>query len=51
MAEQPWVTTGEAVAKGQVIGPMGSTGLSTGPHTHFIVNVHGVDQDPLAYLP
>jgi hypothetical protein len=51
MAEQPWVTTGEAVAKGQVIGPMGSTGLSTGPHTHFIVNVNGVDQDPLAYLP
>jgi len=51
MAEEPWVTTGEAVAKGQVIGPMGSTGLSTGPHTHFIVNVNGVDQDPLAYLP
>jgi murein DD-endopeptidase MepM/ murein hydrolase activator NlpD len=51
MAEQPWVTTGEAVTKGQVIGPMGSTGLSTGPHTHLIVNVNGVDQDPLAYLP
>jgi hypothetical protein len=50
MAEQPWVTTGETVAKGDVIGPMGSTGLSTGPHVHFIVNVHGVDQDPLAYL-
>src|SRR5829696_7217724 len=51
MAEQPWVTTGEAVAKGEVIGPMGSSGMSTGPHTHFIVNVNGVDQDPLAYLP
>jgi len=24
--------------------------MSTGPHTHFIVNVNGVDQDPLAYL-
>jgi murein DD-endopeptidase MepM/ murein hydrolase activator NlpD len=34
-----------------VIGPMGSTGLSTGPHVHFILNVNGVDQDPLAYLP
>jgi murein DD-endopeptidase MepM/ murein hydrolase activator NlpD len=51
MAEQPWVTTGEAVTKGQVIGPMGSTGLSTGPHVHFILNVNGVDQNPLAYLP
>jgi murein DD-endopeptidase MepM/ murein hydrolase activator NlpD len=51
MAEQPWVTTGETVTKGQVIGPMGSTGLSTGPHVHFILNVNGVDQDPLAYLP
>ena len=51
MAEQPWVTAGQAVAKGDVIGPVGSTGISTGPHTHFIVNVNGVDQDPLAYLP
>jgi Peptidase family M23/Bacterial SH3 domain len=50
MAEQPYVSTGEAVSKGDVIGPVGSTGISTGPHTHFIVNVNGVDQDPLAYL-
>jgi hypothetical protein len=50
MAEQPWVSAGQAVAKGDVIGPIGSTGISTGPHTHFIVNVNGVDQDPLAYL-
>src|SRR5215207_8654330 len=51
MAEQPWVTTGDAVTKGQVIGPIGSTGISTGPHVHFIVQVNGVAQDPLAYLP
>lgn len=51
MAEQPWVSNGQAVAKGDVIGPVGSTGISTGPHTHFTVNVNGVDQDPLAYLP
>jgi murein DD-endopeptidase MepM/ murein hydrolase activator NlpD len=50
MAEQPYVSTGQAVSKGDVIGPVGSTGISTGPHTHFIVNVNGVDQDPLAYL-
>jgi hypothetical protein len=51
MAEVPWVSAGEAVAKGDVIGPVGSTGISTGPHVHFIVEVNGVAQDPLAYLP
>lgn len=51
MAEQPWVTSGQAVSKGDILGPMGSTGLSTGPHIHFVVTVDGVDQDPLLYLP
>jgi murein DD-endopeptidase MepM/ murein hydrolase activator NlpD len=51
MAEQPWVSAGDAVAKGDVIGPVGSTGISTGPHVHFIVEVNGIAQDPLAYLP
>ena len=51
MAEMPWVSAGEAVAKGDVIGPVGSTGISTGPHVHFIMEVNGVAQDPLAYLP
>ena len=51
MAEMPWVSTGEAVAKDEVIGPVGSTGASTGPHVHFIVDFDGIDQDPLAYLP
>jgi Peptidase family M23/Bacterial SH3 domain len=50
MAEMPWVSTGDAVAKGDVIGPVGSTGASTGPHVHFIVQVNGIAQDPLAYL-
>jgi hypothetical protein len=50
MAEMPYVATGQAVSKGDVIGPLGSTGLSTGPHIHFIVEVDGMAQDPLAYL-
>lgn len=51
MAEQPWVAPGDSISKGDVIGPVGSTGISTGPHVHFIVEVDGVAQDPLAYLP
>jgi murein DD-endopeptidase MepM/ murein hydrolase activator NlpD len=51
MAEMPWVSPGDAVAKGDVIGPVGSTGISTGPHVHFIMEVNGIAQDPLAYLP
>jgi murein DD-endopeptidase MepM/ murein hydrolase activator NlpD len=50
MAEMPWVSTGDSVAKGDVIGPVGSTGASTGPHVHFIVQLNGIAQDPLAYL-
>jgi hypothetical protein len=51
MAEQPWVSAGQAVSQGEVIGPVGSTGMSTGPHVHFILEVNGTAQDPLGFLP
>jgi murein DD-endopeptidase MepM/ murein hydrolase activator NlpD len=51
MAEQPWVAAGQAVAQGDVIGPMGSTGLSTGSHVHFMIKLNGSTVDPLGYLP
>ncbi|CAN5801331.1 hypothetical protein BH20CHL4_BH20CHL4_05260 [soil metagenome] len=50
MAEMPYVRVGQSVNQGDTIGPIGSTGLSTGPHTHFMIQQNGVTVNPLDYL-
>jgi murein DD-endopeptidase MepM/ murein hydrolase activator NlpD len=42
---------GDVVDQGELVGEIGSTGFSTGPHLHFEVRVNGIPKDPVAFLP
>ena len=44
------VYAGQRVQQGDVLGEVGSTGASTGPHLHFELRFNGYAADPLGYL-
>ena len=44
------VAAGQRVRQGQVIGYVGSTGRSTGPHLHYEVRIDGVAVNPIPYM-
>lgn len=45
------VSCGQSVARGDLIGTIGQTGMSNFPHIHFVVRYGGLSYDPLAWLP
>ena len=50
-ARPPIVQAGQTVAAGQVIAYIGMTGLTTGPHLHFMTILNKTPVNPLPYLP
>ncbi len=44
------VAAGDVVRQGDLLGSVGSTGASTGPHLHFEIRLNGSAVDPLPYL-
>ena len=46
-----YVDAGQSVKKGELIGRVGITGRTTGPHLHFEIRKDGSSRNPFGYLP
>jgi murein DD-endopeptidase MepM/ murein hydrolase activator NlpD len=47
---QIYVQAGQRVTKWDVVGAVGNTGRSTGPHLHYEVRINGTAVDPINYI-
>ena len=44
------VETGDTVRRGEMIGKVGDTGRTTGPHLHYEVRVNGLPVNPIRFV-
>lgn len=45
------IAAGRLITRGEILGLVGSTGRSTGPHLHYEVRINNEPVDPIGYLP
>ena len=50
LLQKPTIKVGDKVKRGDVIGKLGNSGRSTGPHVHYAVQRNGRHFDPLKYI-